>query len=68
MSMETKPKWYTLQAKKPPVGKKVALRLADNHNSISYGLGWLKDDGEWNFTAREQPEVIFVHEWGFLPE
>jgi hypothetical protein len=63
--------WKEVQTGPPPHGNRVALRLMDAKEDITYGIGYYsRHEGSqgWNITAREDPSANLIVAWACLPE
>jgi len=58
-------KWKQVQAGLPTNVERMALKLADSTDNITYGIGYW--DGEWQVTAREDDSARLVVAWTPLP-
>ena len=60
-------KWKQVQAGLPTDAERMALKLTDSADNITYGIGYYLG-GEWTVTAREDDSARLVVAWTPLPK
>jgi hypothetical protein len=62
-------KWHQFDAKQPPSGVRLVLKMADKHDNISYAIGILDHrTGDMSYTAKEDKSETLPVFWMQLPQ
>ena len=60
--------WHQFEAKTPPDGVRLILKMAEPDNSISYAIGMVDHrDGKLKILAQENPKATLPVYWMLIP-